>query len=223
MLKRLPVLLLFCFAFAVQLSAQTADLPFRMSIRASGTVPHPLSNKAFRRSFTGIYDVGASVNFQVIKGFVAGLAYEHNLWKTPDNKIPGLNTYSQSHNGGIRVGYDRAIGETAVAYFGVSALIGRVNYYGISYRPDSTHVPLQTKYTYRSIVPDLGVFFYTEGNFAIGVHASVVFTNFQFDPDKLYLDQHKAYIASDYDGNVSHLNVGFCVVYSFWNTRKSTN
>jgi hypothetical protein len=223
MIKRLLAILLLVFACFV-LDAQNIDgkSPFHMSLRATGTVPHPLgTNKAFKRSFTGIYDVSLFWNYQVFRGFQIGVGYRHNLWKTPDNKIPGLNTYAQSHHGGLRVGYDRVMSETSVAYCGISAMMGKMHFYGISYEYDSTHVPLQTKFEYRTIEADAGVFFYTEGNFAIGIHAAAIFTNFAFDPDKLYLDQHKAYIASDYEGKVSHLNVGFSLVYSFWKSKNA--
>lgn len=225
MIKRLPALLVFIFScLLLSLGAQNTNgkSPFRMSIRASGTVPHPLgTNKAFKRSFTGIYDVSAHCNFQIFHGFQVGIGYRHNLWKTPDNKIPGLNTYAQSHHGSLRIGYDHVMSETAVAYCGIAAQLGQMHFYGISYEPDSMHVPLQTRYDYRGIETDAGVYFYTEGNFAIGIEGSVTFTNFKFDPDKLYLDQHKAYIASDYEGKVAQLNIGFSLVYSFWKSKNA--
>lgn len=187
-----------------------------MSIRASGCVPHPLpTNKAFKRSFTGIYDITGSYNIQVFHGIVVGMQYHHSLWKTPDNKIPGLNTYGQTHHGGIRVGYDHVLSETTVAYVGVAALTGQARFYGISYTPDTAHIPLTTKFQYRTIESDVGLYFYTEGNFALGIHLAAVFSNFDFNPYDLYLDQHKAYIPSDLEGNVASLNFGFDLVYSF--------
>jgi hypothetical protein len=217
MQKRLGIFILLIAGCLTRLDAQNLNgkNPFRMSIRAAGTVPHPMSNKAFQRSFTGIYDVAASFNVQVFQGIQVGIQYQHNLWRTPDNKIPGLNTYGQSHHGGFRVGYDHVLSETAVGYFAFSALSGRMRYYGISYTPDTSHVPLETSFTYRTYEVEAGVYFYTEGNFAIGLHISSQFTNFKFDPYKLYLDQHKAYIASDLNGKVSMFNFGFSLVFSF--------
>lgn len=195
---------------------QNGKNPFLMSIRVSGCVPHPLpTNKAYKRSFTGIYDITGSYNIQVFHGIVVGMQYHHSLWKTPDNKIPGLNTYQQTHHGGIRVGYDHVLSETTVAYFGVAALTGQTHFYGISYVPDTAHIPLTTRFKYRTIEADAGLYFYTEGNFALGVHLAAVFSNFGFNPYDLYLDQHKAYIPSDLEGNVASLNFGFDLVYSF--------
>ncbi|HLG01953.1 MAG TPA: hypothetical protein VI731_00060 [Bacteroidia bacterium] len=215
--KRFTACICLLFFIAPGLNAQNlnAENPFRMSVRFAGTVPHPVSNKAFRRSFTGIYDIGASLNFQVFRGILVGIQYQHNLWKIPDNKIPGLKTYGQSHHGGIRVGYDYVINSIAVGYAGVSMLSGRMKFYGISYTPDTTRPPLETSFNYRMIQLEAGVYFYTEGNFAIGVHAAGSFTSFAFDPYKLYLDQHEPYLPADLDGNVSYFNIGFSLVYSF--------
>jgi hypothetical protein len=214
--------LLFCFFILLVIVCpaqnQNEQIPFRMSARLTGTVPHPVSNKAFRMSFTGIYDITASCNVQIFRGISAGVEYKHNLWKTPDNKIAGLNTYAQGHHGGIRIGYDNVLSNTSTAYVALSAFTGQMHFYGISYRPDTIHGPLITKFKFKSAQLETGVFFYTEGSFAIGFNASYTFTNFDFNPYQLYLDQHKAYLESDLKGTVSHFNFGFNVVYSFWKT-----
>ncbi|HET6992901.1 MAG TPA: hypothetical protein VFJ43_16315, partial [Bacteroidia bacterium] len=80
----------------------------------------------------------------------------------------------------------------------------------------------QRTYYYHGVVVDAGMFFYTEGNFAIGFNAAGVFTNYAFDPYSIYLNQHKAYIASDLNGTWSHFNIGFNVVYSFWSKAAKT-
>lgn len=210
------ILVLLAGLIALPAQNQNGTNPFLMSIRASGCVPHPIAtNKAFKRSFTGVYDITAAYDVQVFHGVQVGLAYHHSLWKTPDNKIPSLNTYCQTHHGGLRVGYDHVLSETTVAYFGLSALTGQAHFYGISYTPDTAHVPLVTRFRYKTMEADAGVYFYTEGNFALGIHIAAVFTNFNFDPYALYLDQHKAYVASDLEGNVANINFGFDLVFSF--------
>jgi hypothetical protein len=217
-MARRTLVFIFLLAFASALFAQNQNgtNPFHMSVRVAGTVPHPMGNKAFRRSLTGIYDITANCNFQVFHGITAGIQYRHNLWKTPDNKIPGLNTYAQTHHGGIRLGYDHVVNETTVAYGGITAMTGQMNFYGVSYRPDSIRGEAITEFQYKTLEIDAGVYFYTEGNFAIGIHSACVFTNFAFDPRLVYLDQHKAYLLSDFEGTFKHFNFGFQLVYSFW-------
>jgi hypothetical protein len=224
MRKRILTVILSVVAFLPFVSGQNKgrDIPFRMSIRANATIPHGISNKAFRRSFTGIYDVSVNCNYQIFHGFVAGIQYRTNEWKTPDNKIPGLNTYAQSHNGGIRVGYDFVRSEKSTAYIGLTAEEGLVKYFGLSIDPGTDLSKLEKIQYYRGVTVDAGMFFYTEGDFAIGFNAAVVMTDYAFDPYKIYLNQHKAYLPSDLNGTWSHFNIGFNIAYSFWTTDNRT-
>jgi hypothetical protein len=216
--KRALFLFLAIFSLFVSLVAQNKekDIPFRMSVRAYATVPHSLSNKAFRRSFTGIYDVAASVNYQVFHGINVGLLYHINEWKTADNKIPGLNTYAQANHGGICLGYDFIMSETSTAYISIGAEEGIIKYFGLVIASGTDVSNLKKKYDFHTLDFETGAFFYTEGNFAIGIHSAFIFTNYQFDPYSIHLDQHKAYIATDLNGTWSHFDIGFNVVYSFW-------
>ncbi|MBI3509808.1 MAG: hypothetical protein HY064_04030 [Bacteroidetes bacterium] len=216
---------LFFFLFPFEL-LHAQDLkngvPFKMSVRGTATVPHGLANKAYRRSFTGIYDVTVNFSYAVFHGFQIGIQYETNLWKTADNKIPGINTYAQSHHGGIRVGYDRVVGDNSVWYVGLTMMEGQVHYYGLSILATPDPAILKTKYIYKIIAAETGVYFYTEGSFAIGIQAAVDLTDYHFDPYRLYLNEHKAYIASDLNGNLNYLNVGFMAVYSFRKEKAKT-
>ncbi len=219
--KRITSLLIFIFGIILFLPAQNRgkDIPFHMSVRASATIPHSISNKAFRRSFTGIYDVAVNCDDHFLHGFVIGIQYRTNEWKTADNKIPGLNTYAQAHHGGIRVGYDVVRSERSTAYVGLAAEQGLIHYFGLSIRPGTDISELQRTHYYHAIDLDAGIFFYTEGNFAIGLNVSGIFTNYHFDPYSIFLNQYKAYIDSDLNGTWAHINVGFNVVYSFWNSK----
>ncbi|MDQ3109239.1 MAG: hypothetical protein M3R17_05050 [Bacteroidota bacterium] len=195
-----------------------------MSFRLNTTVPHAISNKAFRSSFTGIYDVTFNFNYQVFHGFQVGVQYHHNLWKTPDNKIPGLNVYGQTHLAGIRVGYDLIRSQTSTAYIGLAAEQGIIKYNGLTFSGIPPNADPSTIHSIRDIQVDAGIFFYTEGNFAIGLNISSTFTNYRFDPFSIYLNQQNPnpYLADDVAGNWSYFTFGFNVVYSFWRTKGGT-
>ncbi len=218
MLKRITTI---CFlALTGILSAQNLgkEIPFRMSARLNTTVPHAISNKAFRKSFTGIYDVSANVNFQVFHGFQLGIQYHHNLWKTPDNKIPGLNVYGQTHFAGLRVGYYFVRTQTSTAYVGLTAEQGIMKYNGLHFTGVPANAPATKSNTVRELQFDAGVFFYTEGNFAIGLNVAAAFTDYKFNPFSIYLNQQNAnpYTAADQEGSWAYFSFGFNVVYSFW-------
>jgi hypothetical protein len=189
----------------------------RMHLKLSGNVPHPVTNKAFRRSFTGIYDISLSYRIRLFSNFSAGFQGKHVEWRTPDNKIPGLDTYGHFNSGGLLLSYDYPITENGIMYGAITAGVAQMNYTGLSY--DSMPDNFQTKYRFNYGEVELGAYFYTEGSFAIGMQTSMVFTNYGFDPYRLSLDEHKAYTATDLNGNVVQFNLGFSVVYSFLKKR----
>ncbi len=193
------------------------NIPFRMNFHMSVSVPHGVSNKAFRSSFTGIYDIAMNVNAKVFKGFMAGIQFRTNDWKTADNKIPGINTHAKAHNGGLRISYEFVRSEQSTAFVGITAERSMIKYSGLSINSGTDLMLLKDKDFYNSVVLDAGMFFYTEGNFAIGFNLATVLTNYNFDPYALYLNQHHAYIASDLNGTWTHFNLGFNLVYSFLN------
>lgn len=190
---------------------------YRMHLKLTGNVPHPVSNKAFRRSFIGVYDMALTYRLRLFSGFAAGIQGKHSLWKIPDNKIPGLHTVGQFNGGGLSLAYDHIVTEVAVVYAEVNAGIMKLHYYGVSY--DSLPEDYQTQYMVKYGEVEFGGYFYTEGSFAIGMQTSFMFTNYQFDPYKLALDNHKAYLPEDLNGNVVTFKLGFSVIYSF-NERK---
>lgn len=196
----------------------TEVLPYRMFVRLEGNVPHGLSNKAFRRSFTGVYDAQLATGVEVFAGFSIGAAFRNSLWKTPDNKIPGLNTQMHCNSIGLRLGYDKRISRTAVAYASLTVGQTFARFTGLAFDQGTSQADLNSvvdQYRYNAIEPQIGAYFYTEGNFAIGLQAGVVFTNFNFDPYKLLLDQQKAYIESDLDGNLAQFNIGIHIQFGF--------
>jgi hypothetical protein len=218
----LPVLA--CLA-VLQLPAQTSgstpthhDTPFVFYARAMGMVPHPVSNKAFRRSFTGIYDAHAGFNAELIKGFTLGVDYNNQLWKTPDNKIPGLNSYAQFNEAGLRAGYQMMGNATTMYYVGFTGGRAFIKYSGLSYQTQNFNAPLpppKTNYSGTYLEPELGVLFFTEGNFAIGLNVSWAFYDYVFDPYAIYLNQHKAYDDSDLKGQLQQFNFGFSMTFGF--------
>jgi hypothetical protein len=213
---------LFCFLLLpLFVSAQKPDeqLPFRMNVKLEGSVPHGLSNKAFRRSFTGVYELQFSTSVELFSGFSLGAGFRNVLWNTPDNKIQGINTNMQSNGIGLQLGYDKRLTRTAFASASLTAGRAFTRFTGLVYETDSLlavdPVGVVDNYSYNYAEMRIGVYFFTEGNFAIGLNTGVTFTNYNFDPYKLELDQHKAYIDSDLNGNLAQLNLGIHILFGF--------
>ena len=193
----------------------------RMHLKLTGNVPHPSANKAFRRSFIGVFDLALTYRIKLFDKFSAGIQGKHSLWRIPDNKIPGLHTVGQMTGGGLSVAYDYALSDVSVLYAEINAGAIQVYYHNVSY--DSLPENFQTKYNIRYGQVEVGAYFYTEGSFAIGIQTSFMFTNYAFDPYKLGLDNHKAYLYSDLKGTVVTFNLGFSVTYSFLKIKGAPN
>ena len=58
---------------------------YLLSPRVSVTVPHPMGNKSFKKSFVGIYEVSAGLNFMLHKGLFVGLSELLNRYKSFEN------------------------------------------------------------------------------------------------------------------------------------------
>ncbi|MCU0434314.1 MAG: hypothetical protein MUC87_12730 [Bacteroidia bacterium] len=212
---------LLCFVwlpFSAFAQKPDEQVPYRMNVKLEGGVPHGLSNKAFRRSFTGVYEIQFSTSVEIFSGFSLGAAYRNTLWNTPDNKIQGINTNMQTNGIGLRLGYDKRLTRTAFVFGSLTAGRAFTRFTGLIYETDSLLAAsggVVDAYTYNYGELQAGVYFYTEGNFAIGLNTGITFTNFGFDPYKLALDQHKPYIDSDLNGNVVQLNLGIHVLFGF--------
>ena len=213
MAARIFLALIFIGILNIAGAQENPAMAHRMHLKLTGSVPHPVTNKAFRRSFIGVYDMALTYRIRLFDGFAAGIQAKHSLWRIPDNKIPGLHTVGQFNGGGLSLGYDYKIGEVAMLYAEVNAGRVQVHYYGVSY--DSLPENFQTNYMINYGEAEVGAYFYTEGSFAIGVQTGFMFTNYAFDPYRLGLDNHKAYLPEDLNGKVVTFKLGFSVVYSF--------
>jgi hypothetical protein len=217
---RIVPFFLLSFGLAISIQAQSTGyqpLPYRMNIRIEGGVPHPVANRAFRKSFSGVYELGASYSIEILRGFTAGLAYKSILWKTPDNKIPGVNVYGQNHNFGFRISFDRRVSRNVFLYGAFTASRSLMRYTGVICRTSPANDPatLTNEYQYNIFEPQFGCYFFTEGNFAIGLQTGIGFTNYEFDPYRICLNQYRQYTPDDRKGNIAVFSIGIHLVYGF--------
>ena len=74
------------------------------SPRVNVTVPHPMGNKSFKKSFVGIYEVNLGLNLFVYKGLFVGVSAKNGLLKITENKIADYNASMQINNVAGKVG-----------------------------------------------------------------------------------------------------------------------
>jgi hypothetical protein len=185
----------------------------RMSIRGSCTVPHPLNNKAFKKSLTGIYNANLSVSARVFSSFNVGVVYNNGLYKTAANKIPQVNTALQLNGGGARISYDHFMSEKIFFSPAITAGVQRGMFTGVIC-PDP--VKEHPKYSASYIEPEMNLYFIVDPNFAIGINMACMLNSHTFDPYAVCFNEYKGYSESELKGNMVSLNFGFGFYFGFW-------
>src|ERR1043166_1565127 len=105
MSKRSIFLTLLIVLYSISSFSQT-DEKNHGSLRFDFMVPQPLANGAFKKSFTGILDLGTGVYWN-FKSFVLGVNGRYKQFQVPANKINNTITTMQSvYNAGLSLGYD---------------------------------------------------------------------------------------------------------------------
>jgi len=185
------------------------------SPRVSIDVPHPISNKAFRKTFVGVYDLSAGMNFMIFKGAFVGINYKNSLLKVFENKVADLDANMQSNSAGIRIGSDFYVGSKNRMIFSASVGAGQ-NWSNYSKFRSKTILNKPTIYNFNTtyIEPEVSFYFLIEQNFAIGINLNYTMLNQKFDPYELCLNEWAQYDKEN-SGNISFLNFGFGFYYSF--------
>lgn len=214
-LKGLFSLVLILPAFALFAQKEKDN---RITIRGGCTVPHPLSNGAFKKSLTGIYYANFSAGFRPFSHFYIGGVYHNGLFKTAANKIAEVNTALQVNSIGARVGYDHFISD--VIFFSPALNVGRTygRYTGVICKPPQEVGVIAYNANY--IEPELNLYFIVDPNFAIGINLSNTLINHTFDPYAVCFNQYESYSDTELRGNSVSINFGFGFYYGFWGGAK---
>ncbi len=185
------------------------------------TVPHPLSNAAFKKTFVGIYEVNAGLNLGFYKNFFAGVTYKNNLLKITQKKIPNYNASMSMNSAAIKAGSDFYLNEKNTVLFSVALSAGQNSTkYSSLICKDPAKQPAITEFKSTYYEPEASFFFFTESNFAFGFIATYSIIKRTFDPYELCLNEWSAYSKNN-SGPTQYLSFGFGFYYGFF-TRKSS-
>jgi hypothetical protein len=204
--------------------AETPAAPKRyyvLSPRVSVTVPHPMKNTSFKKSFVGIYEASAGLNIYLYKGIFLGGTYKNALLKITENKINDYNASLYINNVGLKLGGDAYVGEKNKVIFSAAVTVGQSSgkYSGIVAKDKSRILPLKYSCTYYE--PEMNLFFLIESNFGIGATLSYSVFNKTFDPYELALNDWTQFPKS-ITGSTQYLSFGFGFYYSLWSKKKKT-
>lgn len=209
---------IFLFLFSLSTFGQQPDTRHRFNARATCSVPSPIVNRAFKKTFIGVFDVTTTAAYNYYKGLFVGGVGKATLLKIPPNKIPNLTTTMEMYAAGGKLGYDLYVGNNAFLTMGVNAGMNWTKYSSVScYDP----VDYPFKYETYFIEPELIMSFFIENKFAVGINVSYNMMQKSFDPYFLCLDDHAAYRDYELGGPTTYLDVGFGFYYGFSKRKRS--
>jgi hypothetical protein len=188
---------------------------FLYSPRGSLTVPLPIGNSAFRKSFVGVYEFNGGFNVMVYKGIFAGLTYKNSLLIITPTKIPDYNASMTINSGAFKVGNDFYLGDRNSVILSTSIAVGQNNSrYHSFVSKDFSKRPSFNGFKASYVEPEIDMYFLVESNFAIGASVTYSIINRNFDPSELYLDQWAGFPENN-SGLIRYLSFGFGVYYGF--------
>lgn len=193
---------------------------FLLSPRISVTVPHPMGNKSFKKSFVGIYEASGGLNVMLYKGLFIGASAKNGLLKITENKITDYNASMQINNLAGKVGVDFYVGEKNRAIYSLAFSYGYnwTKYSGIKQKfPDNP--PKINSFETNYFEPEMNIFFLIESNFGIGATVSYTVFDAHFDPYDLVLNEYSKF---DTNNAVStqFFSFGFGFYYSLVKKKK---
>ena len=193
---------------------------YLLSPRVSVTVPHPMANRSFKKSFVGIYELTVGMNLYVYKGFFIGVSGKNGLLKITENRITDYNASMGINNVAGKFGGDWHVGEKKNAIFSLAFSAGHnwSKYMGLMHKQNSPP-PLYTKFETNYIEPEMNIFFLIESNFAIGATFSYTIFNTHFDPYDLDLNEYSKFSRNN-AAATQFLSFGFGFYYSLLPKKK---
>lgn len=188
---------------------------YLFSPRVSVTVPHPLGNQSFKKSFVGIYEVNAGLNLMLYKGLFAGFTFKNGLLKITENKIPDYNANMSINNTAFKFGSDFYVTNKNNMILSVALALGQTNTKYSSFKcKDPNKQPLIKGFKSSYIEPEVNLFFLTEDHFGIGATLTYSTINRNFDPYELCLDEWAQFGRNNSDP-IRYISFGFGIYYGF--------
>lgn len=209
---RLTLLLLLSTVLLCQAQEKTDDT--KWITRLDLMVPQPLANKAFKFSFTGILDVGLSVNRRIGSMFNAGISYRYKQFQVRTNKIPDLQILPvmHTHHGSLRLSMDLKSGKNGIVTPGLNIGYNFINFTDL---PCSTMVATTPEVRAFNLEPNVAYIWLIDEGFGMGLMLNYNLLTYEFDPAGICLTEYKSYTDAQRTGLTHSFSVGFSVYIDF--------
>jgi hypothetical protein len=186
----------------------------RFAVRGNVSIPKVVSSQAFRNSFSGVMEGDMNVTCRLVSNFFVGVGYSYTYYKPQKAfRDQNINTNMQSHNGYLKLGFDKFFSATGFATFSLNAGYNYNQFQGIKYKSDTLIGKYPTNFNSSFVEPVIGLYFIVDPNFAIGGHLSYNYNFGQFNPSYPGMDKWFDYTKVKNNWSMSMITLGFGFYY----------
>lgn len=182
---------------------------YQYSPRLTFTVPNPIANSAFNKTFVGVYELSAGLNLMFRKGFYAGVEVKNGLFKVTQKKIPNYNASMSVYCAAAKIGTDFYMNEKNTILMSMSFAAGQnvTKFYSLVSKTPGKQPEINSFKT-PYVEPELNIYLFTEENFGFGFTVSYTLMTRTFNPYELSLNDWTSYSKTN-TGATQYLNFGF--------------
>lgn len=164
------------------------NAPFIIKVNAG--IPRTISSQMFRKSFTGVYEAGISLNFKLLKNFYMGVGFQRTDLRNVDSlkfkvfnaKLP-YNTHLIGGSPYVRLTYNKFYKKNIFVDYSISYGYMLVNYTNVNEDTTSKNKPFVSQnFTSHFIQPEVSANFIIEEHLAFSVMLNYTTVFYKFDP-----------------------------------------
>ncbi len=209
MKKKIYSVVLFFFLAIISYSQSTHKI--KKSICAQFQIPKAISNKAFRSTFSGVLNVGASMNFSR-NNFTVGPFYSIMQFQVFPKYFDDSHALETTQTGGLRFAYDKLTqsGNGMWSPF-IAPGFSYINYTRLKY---NTLPPTITKINTYSLNAGVAYNFMINEFTGVGFIIGYNIVENTFNPKAISLDQYYTFQSGDDVGYTNHIFIGFSAYFS---------
>lgn len=204
-------ILLFVFIFSCLPAFSQKKAPrVKKTIRGEFQLPRALSNKAFTKVFSGVFNSGISMNFGFDKKYNIGGYYSYTQYQIFPKFIDDPHGIHTSHSSGLKFTYDKVLPKGILSPYVV------IGYNWIKYsriKCDSLK-PFDTEVNAFNTGAGLTYNFFVDDEWTgVGFTFGYNFTNHIFNPDAMCLQEFFDFTESERRGYFQNIYFGFSLYF----------
>jgi len=207
--KKTILLSVFLFLFLTSFSQKKVPR-VKKTIRGEFQLPRALSNKAFTKVFSGVFNSGISMNFGFDKKYNIGGYYCYTQYQIFPKFFDDPHSIHTNNTAGLKFTYDKVLPKGIFSPY-VAAGFNWIKYSRIkcdSLKPFDTEVNainIGAGLTYNFFIDDE----WTGAGFTLGYN----FTNHVFNPDAVCLQEFFNFSESERSGYFQNIYFGFSLYF----------